>query len=591
MARSSAAAAKPHSRTQAEKRIGKAAPVNDPWAARIRKAIVGAYHDKQADAANDNSRRISVCTGRGAGKTTLWKGRFLDEMAHTSHGRYVYGCPTLGMAVELLWEPLKQSLSQLGLEQGHDYECKEAPREGGKILYLRTGSRLKLFGVDDAKQVNLCRGQPFNGVVLDEAGFCGLQLVKDFVENVIEPRIGERDGWIGLSSSPGRTLRGFFYDVTRDGSPMHRPYSQRDQHADWPRDGWSSHAWNLADITGIRVAGDEPLPEAVRRYPALVALRASHLRIKAAKKWTDQNPVWLREYEGRWSRDDTAAVFQFDPVLNLWTPHGATPIEGIAGLKRALAALPTGHEWHHVVSVDKGAPRISKDAGEDGDRERRDPWAVNVYSFSPSDPNHQLLHSYFLERVGLYARPLAKLLLGEDKNAPNECMPHEKPGGIIGLIGWPDAMVADCDGNTIEELANVYGLRFKKAEKRPDYKAGAIELTNGNLTDARIKALKDSPLHKQLAELQWAEQESGALKEDPAQPNHSTDTLIYADREVATLYENGVVVREASPAPGYTDPMGLDGPADDPAPRRTAERGTEGLFEDWLSDQSGDDFL
>lgn len=592
--------AKPHARAKADARVGLAAGGDgngngDPWAARIRASIRAAYHQWQLDAANDNSRRISLLVGRGGGKTTLWKGRLLDEMAHVTHGRYVYACPTLGMAVELLWEPLKQTLSQLGLEQGHDYETKEAPREGGKILMLRTGSRLKLFGIDDAKQVNLCRGQPFDGVVVDEAAYCGISIVKDFVENVIEPRIGERDGWIGLSSSPGRVLRGFFYDVTRDGSPLHRPYSQREQpeYADWLRDSFSSHAWNLAEVTGVRKAGDTPYPEALMRYPALVALRQSHLRIKAAKKWTDQNPVWLREYEGRWSRDDTAAVFQFDPALNLWAPHGDAPIEGIAGLKRAIAALPPGHEWHYVIAADKGSPRVSKDAGDDGERERRDPWALNVYAFSPSDPQQREFHVYYFERVGLYARPLAKLLLGEDKKAPNECMPHEKPGGIIGLIGWPDSMVADCDGNTIEELANVYGLRFEKAEKAPAYKAGAIELTNGDLVDARIKAIKDSPLHKQLAELQWAEQESGALKEDPAQPNHSSDTLIYGTRLIAKLFESGIVVRENAASSSYSDPMGLDGPPDVPPRQDPRDRGRteEGLFDDWLRGQSEDDFL
>lgn len=601
-----ATASKPHGRSKADKRIGQAAPSGDPWAARIREAIYSAYHEPQTWAANDNSRRISILTGRGAGKTTEYKGRFLDEMAHTTHGRYIYACPTLGMGIELMWEPLKQTLSQLGLEQGHDFEIKEAPREGGKILMLRTGSRLKLIGVDDKKQVNLCRGQPFNGVAGDEVSYWGIDLVKDFVENVIEPRIGERDGWIALASSPGKVLRGLFYDVTRDSSPMHRPYRDRDKPGfeNWRRTAWSSHAWNLAEVTGVFKAGDAPYPAALMRYPALVALRQSHLEIKATKGWSDQNPVWLREYEGRWSRDDTAAVFQFDPAKNLWCPQKydeqrkvfrdkADAIEGLALLKRAIAALPPGHEWHFVVGADKGSPRISKDTSDDGERERRDPWAFNVYAFSPSDPEQRILHTYFLERTGLYARPIAQLLLGEDPSQPNGVRPHDSPGGILGIIGWPDGMVADCDPTTLKELAEVYGLRFDEVEKRPAYKAGAIELTNGGLVDARIKAIEDSPLHHQLAELQWAEQDSGALKEDPSQPNHSSDTLIYARLKIEKLFETGVVVREATPTPGYSDPMGLDGPRPEPPPQRSRkpERGTEGLFEDWLSDQSEDDFL
>lgn len=530
------AARKPHERSKAGQRIGRSAPPGDPWAARVREAILGDAHPSQGDAITDPSRRISILTGRGGGKTSTYKGRYLLEMTATTKGKFIYACPTLGMAIDLLWEPLKQACEQLGIMDECDW--KEAPREGGKILTIkRTGSRLKLFGADDKKQINLCRGQPFNGVGCDEVGFWpSVDLVNNFVEKVIEPRIGERDGWIALASTPGTELRGLFYDVTRDGSPSHRPYRLRDdeQYAGWKRVQWSSHGWSLADVI--------KLPNAEVRYRPLVALRNSHIEIRAAKGWGDTNPVWLREYEGRWAADGTTTVYQFDPEKNLWMPHGDTPIEGIAGLKLAMEALPGEFEWHHVLIADKGSPRAAKQ-DEHGEKKRDgDPWAVNVLSFAPADPTKQIMHTYFLERTGFYARPVAQLLLGEDKGGENGCMPHDKPGGIFGVIGWPDALEMDADDATISELANVYGLRFEKAQKRPDYKAGAIEQTNGSLVDGRVKIIKDSPMHRQVTGLQWAEQTSGALKEDPSQSNHSTDCLVYGDRRIAALFDSGVVV-------------------------------------------------
>src|ERR1051326_2428156 len=226
------AAARPHARAKADKRVGQAATSGDPWAERIRAAIFEAYHPWQKQAANDPSRFWTVLTGRGAGKTTLFKGRYLTEMAATPKGKYIYACPTLGMAVELLWEPLKETCSQLGLEFGKDVHFFEAPREGGKIMVLdRTGSRLKLFGADDQKQINLCRGQPFDGVGGDEMVYWNIDLVDNFVRKVIGPRIGERNGWIGLASSPGHVLRGFFYDRPRDGSTVHPPSDKRDEPA------------------------------------------------------------------------------------------------------------------------------------------------------------------------------------------------------------------------------------------------------------------------------------------------------------------------------------------------------------------------
>lgn len=585
-------AAKPHSRSETEKRIGRAASVGDPWAARIREAIFADYHPWQREAASDPALLWSVLTGRGGGKTTLFKGRYLVEMVETTQGKFIYACPTLGMAIDLLWEPLKQMCTKLGIMD--ECEWKEAPREGGKILTIkRTGSRLKLFGADDKKQINLCRGQGFNGVGCDEVGFWpSPELVGEFVEQVIEPRIGERNGWIGLASSPGKVPRGYFHKVTADGSPDHRPYSKRADFKEWGN--WSSHAWNLRDVA--------ELPDAEYRYPALVALRRSHLVIKQNRQWSDENPVWMREYEGRWAADNTTTVFRFDAVKNLWAPQrfdpltktwltGALPtVDGLILLARAIAALPVGHEWHFVLAADKGAPRVDKNqAGDLGKTRAGDPYAFNVFAFAPSSPDHIIFHAYFLERTGMYARTIAQLLLGPDETSPTGCKSHDKPGGIFGLIGWPDGMVMDADQALLEELANVYGLRFEKAEKKPDYKVGAFELLNGELVDGRFKAIEDSPLHRQMTGLQWAEQASGALREDPSQPNHSTDCAIYARKLIANLFESGVVTNDGggsdgsgAPPGAYVDPMGLDDHHEEPDAVPVPTFGFEGdTFDDW----------
>jgi len=121
-------------------------------------------------------------------------------------------------------------------------------------------------------------------------------------------------------------------------------------------------------------------------------------------------------------------------------------------------------------------------------------------------------------------------------------------------------MILDGNETTISELANVYGLRFVKADRRPDSKFGAIELTNGDLVDGRIKILKDSPLEKQISVLQWKEDDFGRKKEDKAQANHSTDTLIYARKLIATLFESGAVVQETKNKPAKQS--WLDGPTD-----------------------------
>lgn len=201
-------------------------------------------------------------------------------------------------------------------------------------------------------------------------------------------------------------------------------------------------------------------------------------------------------------------------------------------------------EWHFVLAIDKGAPRAAKPDAHGEKKRDGDPYAVNVFAFAPADQKQRIFHVYCFERTGMYGRLIAQHLLGVDEKAPNGCKPHDKPGGVLGIIGWPDGMVLDGDNALIEELANVYGLRFEKPEKRPDYKAGAIELCNGDLVDGRIKIIEDSALHRQITGLQWAEQDSGALKEDQSQPNNSTDCLIYGREKIMSLFESGVVNRE-----------------------------------------------
>ena len=46
--------------------------------------------------------------------------------------------------------------------------------------------------------------------------------------------------------------------------------------------------------------------------------------------------------------------------------------------------------------------------------------------------------------------------------------------------------------------------------------------------------------------------------------SNSTDTLIYGRKLIAHLFDTGTVEHEATPAPVYVDPMGLDAGGEDP---------------------------
>jgi hypothetical protein len=445
------------------------------------------------------------------------------------------------------------------------------------MICHRTGSQYQLRGVEDVADAEKFRGFPQAEFQIDECGSFKPELFVYLLDQCVSPRLGEalslppglldfiqewdpededglaryvdaieweshRGGCLVLGSTPPRRIGGEFYEVTREGSTRHRPYAKRAEFPGWL--GYSSHAWTLKDVV--------ELPRSRELYPALVYNWEEALRTKAEKGWSDDNPIWKREYLGIWAADDTDTVFRYrahvdGKPFNVWDPPG-TALEQFKLALAYLKAPPFGFkDVRCVIACDEGY---------------KDPFACNVFAFSPHDPERRIFHVFAFERVEMYAKLIAELLLGEEQVAAflaTGAFPA-KPGGVFGVLGeWPDGLVMDGSETLIAELANNYGIRFVKADRKPDAKVAGIEIVNGDLVDGRIKLIKDSPLEKQIRVLQWKEDDFGQKREDKAQANHSTDCLIYGRKLIAGLFESGSVVQEVATkkAESYSDPMGL----------------------------------
>ncbi len=475
--------------------------------------------------------------------TTTKRARALIKLVTLPRVRIGYAATSKEQARDLMWDKLKESCEAYGLTK--EMHFLDAPMQ---MTCIRTGSIYKLRGVEDKRDAEKFRGFPQSEFQVDEAGSFPPELLRYLIEDCVQPRIGEamslrfldetgedveilRGGCIVMGSTPPAQMAGIFYEATREGSELHRPYELRDRE-DLADAEWSSHAWTLKDVV------EHPDAD---RYPALQANWEKALERKRKKKWGDDHPIWQREYLGNWSADFTTTVFRYRPhkdgePWNQWTPYGDRFVDGVIGLRLAIEALPKLGTWHFVIGMDMG---------------NRDPFACNVFAFAPADPDKRVYHVMSYERVGVYAREIAALLLGPE-------IKTDKPGGVLELTGWPDGMVIDADQALIDELANVYGVKLKKAEKRADYKFGAIELVNGELLEGRLKIIAKSPLESQLATLQWKPDDNGFLKENKAQANHSSDTVVYSLRLLSSLFETGVVTQDRE-MPAYVDPMGLDG--------------------------------
>lgn len=503
------------------------------WAQTISDLLLAGCHPWQENAATDEARRITLLVGRGGGKTTVLRVRGVRKCTAKTRAKILYFAKTRAHAEDLMWSPLKDLCERLGLVAGKDVIFNETKL---RATFVRTGSVYQLSGMENKAEIEKWRGQSFDEVQIDEAASHDPTLLEFLVQRIVGPRLGDRDGCIVLSGTPGHILRGLFYDASRPSSRLHRPYAVRDleEYAGWI--GWSSHHWTLKDVVD--------LDRAEQRFPALVKLWAEALVEKAANGWSDEHPIWLREYLARWAADNTTHVFRYRAHLadgtawNQWDPPRLPT--GFVDLARAV---PGVSDWHYSVSLDDG---------------HGDPFACNVFAFSPRDPARKFRHVFSFEKTKMYAKPIAELLIGEPATARIlKGADHGKLEGVLGHTGWPDGFIADADQAQLDELSNVYGIRIDKAEKNRDYKFGAIELVNGDLVDGRVVILKDSPLEKQLTELQWKADENGTLKEDAGQANHSTDTLVYGRRAVAQMLSGSDAPPSSPGAGAYADPQGL----------------------------------
>lgn len=516
------------------------------WAEKDRVLLEGC-HPFQRAAVEDTSKRVVLLCGGRAGKTTLMKVRFLRLMIRKRGAKVLFIAKSSTAAEDLMWSQLKETIERLGLDAKYNEERL-------RCTLVKNGSTLRLVGADDTAEIDKLRGQPFDEVGIDEAASHKPELLQYLIEQAVGPRLGDYRGTLLLGGTPGSILRGLFYELTMHGSSKSRLWSERDQHPGWR--GWSMHKWNMQMAA----------PYAERIANAW----AEALEQKELNGWSDQHPAWRREYLGEWAADDTQMVFRYRAEVdgepwNQWEPERDE-------LGIAVLPAPRG-EWHYVIGFDLGGGRRTEGEVPTGEAQNLgDPTAIEIFAWDDQDASKTLYHVYeYYSRERLYARRLAELLLGEERSL-------DRPAGLFGRLGWPDGMVADIGslgGMVLEELANVYGIAIEPAQKKNRH--DAIEGTNGDLIDGRMKILKGSVLETQFMNLQWDIDRYGMIAKNKRQRDDAADGGIYARAKASHLLSE-----ERAAAPPREGAYERVGKERDPAPPR-------GEFDDLLSD-GGDYF-
>lgn len=442
-----------------------------PRTRRIEKAdlLLRGLTPVQSNVIQDPSRNVVLLTPGQAGKTTL-SGRLIADTLLRRPGALVcYASLTQKVAKRYLWEELAELNKQYGLEWEF-YSTDGYIRAPG-------GGTCWFGGLDSAADVERYRGSPWDLFILDETKSADQRLVGTLVEEVLPPRLANRNGRLVLSGTPGAVLHGKFFQVssksatairTENGQRLAiaRPYRDRGD-ARWQsvQFEWSLHRWSLEENTAA--------PHIWERAKAR----------KTAKGWSDDNPIWLREYMGEWVADETNRLYRFDPARNLWTPGNTGEAFG----------LPRGHDWYFVVGVDFG---------------HSDPCAIVTVGYSDTHPDLFQV-AEFNERGLSYAQQAAAI-----------CRAQAKCGErLVATVGDPARK------GIIVSLRVDHECYLQAAEKRE--KRDAVELISADMFEGRVKVLKGSTLEEQAATLQWDET---GLK-DLDQVNDCSDAFLYACRK------------------------------------------------------------
>lgn len=392
-------------------------------------------------------------------------------------------------------------------KQNHDYGLGLQFNHTDSVWIHENGSRGRLAGAETRADIEYLRGAAAEAdiAIVDEGKSFAPDLLRELVDDVLEPGLMTRDGILVFAGTPGSIPVGPFYEATCEFARVENPDS------DNPNDTIPTCVLAEEDTAEVYNVFDEEARKSMWRLHTwtiedniAVPLQWKRaLRIKKKNKWADDHPTWRREYLGIWVTDATDLVYAWLTCRAAgkdvcWIPQ-VTP-GNITGLPQDQGP------WHLIMGLDIGY--VDESA-----------FVLAAYS----ETIKELRHVYDFKKSEMIVEDFALKVL--------EC---------IDTYGMPEAIVADTGGGgakmIIEEINQKYGLGIIPAEKKD--KQAYIELQNSEFHSERIKIIPGTDLAHELGGLQWDLSRNsklilartGRLVEDPNCPNHLTDAFLYLYR-------------------------------------------------------------
>ena len=466
---------------------------------KARAAIFAQLFPKQQNVITDPYRTKSLLCPRRSGKTHTAISAALMKCLEKPDANVVIITLTLGTAKKLYWKAILQFDTQ------YDLGLQDDNRKGGVHATNGTatfdnGSSIHLVGAQKVAEIEKLRGGSYDLVIIDECKSFSPYVLRELIDDVLDPALMDRRGTLLLIGTPGSILAGPFFEATSPtfkndaNDPITRSYDDpgpfwtEKERRRWPQ--WSFHSFNQSHNIHC--------PE----------LWEDALKKKYTKRWKDDHPTWVREYLGKWVNSGDEMVYAYarllsDDVGQQCRAHFYPDYDSEATNKHGL---PTAHEWKYILGIDMGF---------------EDDTAIVVCAYS------ETLRAMFLvyEFKKTHMRP-------NEIGQRLQQLQRDFDGKI-------EVMIADT-GNLakmlVADLNERFDLYLKPAEKKN--KLDYIELFNADLHSGLIKFRAESELAKEMLELTWDLRDStkeqmaraGKLKETRNKPNHLCDAILYAWR-------------------------------------------------------------
>ncbi len=448
-------------------------------ASSVTAAIKDELFDRQISFVEDPGRnKAAICTRR-AGKTAMWSRYcFITALENPKSLIRVWGITRL-RTKQLMWQEF--------LDVAARHRIKVKAHETELTLRLENGSEIRFVGADKDQQAQRKRGDKTILEVILESQLFG-PFLRTLVEDVAEPCLFDMQGTMCMEGTPGVVPTGYWYWIT-GGSDVNGQWMSEgtvvasgvDQEKERMGAGWSCHRWSLLD--------NPHLPHA--------AVELEKLRKK--RNWTLDSPTYVREYLGRWVKDDGVLFYKFNEERNTFT---------------LSQVVPWGPGWKHVLGWDLGS---------------RDDMALVAWGWHPSRRE--------LFEAGSWKKPGAR---------SDEVMEQIQKWEALGFDFV--AKVADTGGGGrmyVEDVMSRYSQVFEAAQKSE--KLNHVRMMNDDFQSGFIKVQAGSALATEYAGLpkdpDWDPDSGKPPGEDPRFPNHCTDGGLYSWRK-ALMYLDFEEARE-----------------------------------------------